>query len=418
MSTVVINSDKLAGDVRVYLMPFESSTGTPDPAGYVITDPAGQPYRFTVPDAFVGDFEVIVVSAGGVITVGPGGELVVQISGQSTTLDVGGAILYHGFVNISSTTQDNRTSVLPRLSPIVGRGVGLTSDFGGPGAPGGPLGTVTSIIQPEASQGNICSGSGSQMPGYVVPANSDSALEFTLPGGAAPTWPADVTPANDPNVDLTRLPDRMVMFNNPFCNRPVVYGRMQIRSGKLILVPPDVVLVNPSIYNMEVIWTQGGITYQKQSIVSVEQSLLNRALVTNVHGPLTLSRIRTKMRDWPESNDLLGVYEFSVAEIVSAMLEPIEYYNETPPHSVYYNTANFPYRNRWLDATVAKLLVTSGIWMMRNQSTIQAQGLTNDTRDKYFRIIQLGNTLWEEYKKFCMADKAGQSAYRGYRSMF
>lgn len=394
MSTIVISSDNLVGDIRVYLLPFETAIGVPDASGYVITDPAPNPYSFTVPNTFVGDFQVIAIYV------------------------ATGAPAYQGYVYVSSTTADNVSSVLPRTPPITGNGVGLTSDFGSPGAPGGPIGTVTNIIAPEASQGNICSDSGSQVPGYVVPANSDSALLFTLPGGVDAIWPSDVVPANDPDVDLTRVPDRMVMFNNPFCHRPVVYGRLQIRGGKLLLIPPDIVMTSPGIYNMDIIWTQGGVTYQRQSIVSIEQSLLNRALVTGTHGPLTLSRIRTKLRDWPESNDLLGVYEFSVAEIVSAMLEPIEYYNETPPHSVYYNTVNFPFRNRWLDATVAKLMITSGIWMMRNQSPIQAQGLTNDTRDKYFRIIQLGNTLWEDYKKFCLADKAGQSAYRGYRSMF
>lgn len=311
---------------------------------------------------------------------------------------------------------------------IIGNGVGISygsTSLETPALVGdtGGISSVTSFISPDSSVGTAaadCSGlnsSGQQQAGYVVPADENSGLLWTLADNIEPVFPSDITPANDPNVDLSRRPDRMVMFNNPFCSRLVWQGKLQIRDGKLLIVPPVEVLTNPAIYNMEVVWTQDGKTVRNTATVSVEQSLFNRAMYNSTHGPLTLSRIRTRMRDWPAANDTLGNYEYSAAEICTAILEAVEYYNETPPWSAHYTVSDFPFRMRLMDATIARMLMTSGQWMMRNQATIQATGVTSDTRDKYFRVIQLSQTLWQEYKSFVLTDKANRSIEQGYVSI-
>jgi hypothetical protein len=332
-------------------------------------------------------------------------------------------VSYTPTTTIPVTTVATTTTAAPPVGNAVGLSKGSISSES-PAIIGdtGGISSVTTFISPESSIGTAAgactalNANGSQQAGYVAPADENVGLLWPLPGGVAPIDPADISPTG-PNVDLSRTPDRMVMFNNPFCDRVVWQGQLQIRDGKLLIVPPVEVLRNPAIYNMEVVWTQLGKTMRNTATLSVEQSLYNRALFNGTHGPITLSRIRTRMRDWPAANDTSGDYEYSAAEICTAMLEAVEYYNETPPWSGHFTVAEFPYRLRLMDATIARMLMTSGQWMMRNQATIQASGVTSDTRDKYFRVIQLSQALWKEYTSFVLTDKANRSIARGYVSI-
>ena len=149
--------------------------------------------------------------------------------------------------------------------------------------------------------------------------------------------------------------------------------------------------------------------------MSVEQTLLGRAGGEGSFGPLTLDRIRGRLRDFPEINDS-GRYEWPMKEIIQAILDPIEYYNETPPYSDAFTVSNFPYRQRYLDAVVSRLMICQAHGLLRNQFTVQGEGVQMDNRDRNARIMQVADQLWNDYRQFVHADKSRRNAAMSYRS--
>jgi hypothetical protein len=207
------------------------------------------------------------------------------------------------------------------------------------------------------------------------------------------------------------------MFNNPFCGESVHLGKLQIKNGQLAIFPPTEVLNNPGVYNMEVNWTQSNVTRTGTAIVSVEQSLMGRGLVSQTHGPLQFSRVQTRLRDNPESNDILGGYEFTAEEFITAMLECVEYYNEVLPYGATYTVDTFPYRQHWLDATISRLLMTTAMWQQRNFVEVTGEGITSSARAKYQQLMQQSQVLWDDYRKFVAATKHAQNARSAFRIM-
>lgn len=273
-------------------------------------------------------------------------------------------------------------------------------------------------ITPETSSPIGCTDP-KQQATYIIPASFGSTLLWTVKDQQGNPIEISATPEDG---NLTSKYDRIALFHDPFCSSNLYLGSMEADAdGNLIVFPHQSVTDTPGIYEMEVHWREPGVNggedkyYFNSAVISVEQSLFNRAYTQKHKGPLPLSRIRQKLRDYGTINDSLGFPEFSVEEILSSMLEPIEYYNETPPYVKSYTPANFPFRQRWLEATVSRLLQIGGIWMQRNNVKIQGEGIGGDDRSHYNQMLSLSMQMWNDYRTFVQQEKNGVNITRGFR---
>ena len=170
---------------------------------------------------------------------------------------------------------------------------------------------------------------------------------------------------------------------------------------------PDSVANHPGIYRAEmVVMNNDGNPYVTDStLISVESSLYLRSTMPGVAavGPITIGQVRIAMRDFAGLNAYWANVEFSDAEIVQSILEPISCFNETAPHAARYSPSNFPFRHHWLQAVCANLLRISAMNYMRNSRKIVfGDGKTSDDRDKYSTYIQMAEAKWREYVDFCV----------------
>lgn len=430
--------------LTVYLSARTGSQGTPAFDGYIAEEVEPGKYVVTIPDQLIGEFDI-------------------------WATDAMKFLVYRAYILLDIVEGIYRPSQLPSGD---GSKPFTDDDFGCKVTPAGILsGTTNRIskvvtpVEPEKTKMDLCTDA-RQHPGYVLHADvqpgllwdlrtndgevvpaiipgiifiSSQSLDILVEGEfkwvdtpevnldiggefnylethieVSGSWIWNSARVPDRLLDLTCHPSRIALFRNPFCSNSTFKAQLQTRNGRVLIVPPEQVTKNPGIYQLEVIWSQNNYQHFGLSLVSVEQSLLNRATTRGNPGPLTVDKIRSRLRDFPELNDSFS-YEFSIKELLNAILDPLEYYNETPPYSDTYSANNFPYRQRWLDATVSRLLHMQAQGLFRNQVEIQAEGLMADSRAKYHRMLQIADMLWKEYQQFVIADKARKSAQYGYR---
>jgi hypothetical protein len=183
--------------------------------------------------------------------------------------------------------------------------------------------------------------------------------------------------------------------------------------GQLSLLLPKAISTEPNIYKVEA-WAasdKGDVlataVYKEDFLLSVEASLLARANNPNMSlGPITISEVRAQLRDYPELNEYWQQHEYSVEEIVRSIILPIYTFNETPPPVRQYSGANFPYRSQWLDGTVANLMRTASIWLLRNSRTLKyGDGTTESDKDKFDIYYKIAESKWQAYRQFCKDQK-------------
>jgi hypothetical protein len=182
--------------------------------------------------------------------------------------------------------------------------------------------------------------------------------------------------------------------------------------GKIKFNLPASIGMNPGIYEAEV-WAaedsanfQGSVKFQNTFLISIERSLLARSAGSIAVGPITIGEVRMQLRDFPQLNEYWNNNEFSTAEIVHSLIQPIYVWNETPPPVIKYSASSFPYRSKWLDATTANLMRTAAAWLLRNHRTIRyADGTVDSDKDKYREYLQIAENKWAEYKVFCATEK-------------
>lgn len=242
-----------------------------------------------------------------------------------------------------------------------------------------------------------------------------------IPGGPASTATYVIRDAagNPVNLSAYTTPPAGVIayFSDVFCPAGDVYSAVSSVSdavgGVITITIPVGVTQRPGIYKAE-FWlvtdnTQPLTTarIKDETLVSVESSLMLRAQnLTQDPGPLTIGEVRMQLRDYPELNEYWRQHEFSVAEIVHSMIQPIYMWNETPPPIAKYNGTTFPYRHQWLEAVTANLMRTASAWLLRNARTIKyADGMTESDKDKYDQYLKLAEMKWQNYKQFCMDQK-------------
>lgn len=190
---------------------------------------------------------------------------------------------------------------------------------------------------------------------------------------------------------------------------------------------PSTIYDVPGIWQFDVAVSddEGYVKIIDHGLLSVERSMFVSTDVTSVlMGPLTLGEIRLQLRDSAIENDLLAEVEFDDAELLHAMLQPINEWNETPPTVALFSASNFPFRYHWLQATVANLLLTASHWYRRNKLQIQTKGgVSDDSKNRDNPYLQTAMLLRQDWREFMQRKKleinlrlASGSTFSSYQS--
>lgn len=248
-----------------------------------------------------------------------------------------------------------------------------------------------------------------------------SGQAIVLPAGPGTNYTTVFKDSNGQPIDLSAYAAEpagiKAYITNALCTQATIYEAtatfLDATTGKITVNIPSDISNYPGIYRAE-IWVGSDITvdppifvYRDTQLISIEQSLYSRTITgSNVMGPLTINEIRLQLRDFPELNEYWRRNEFSVAEMVHSMLQPIYTWNETPPPIAKHTAATFPFRQQWLEATSANLMKTAAAWLLRNHRTLKyADGTTETDKDKYSQYLAIAEQKWAKYEQFCFSQK-------------
>lgn len=148
----------------------------------------------------------------------------------------------------------------------------------------------------------------------------------------------------------------------------------------------------------------GEIILVNNTLLSIERNLFGPGNGVKPHqpGPPTIGEIRARLWDsGPGDNLLLDDVEFSDDQILSAILWPVQDWNEKPPPVGTYNTFNFPFRSAWIDAAIGQLYLYGAAFYRRNKLNGSAGGVNLNELDRdgaYMEAYKLHLTNWNEFR--------------------
>lgn len=178
--------------------------------------------------------------------------------------------------------------------------------------------------------------------------------------------------------------------------------------GKIRFQLPAAVVATPGIWQFEVgvYNTSGVLIFTNKGLLSVERGLFGSDTSAGaLSGMPTITEIRTELRDMIGLNDLRDELEASDAEILHALVKPVQDWNETPPYIGTHTPESFPYRVQWLHATCGYILRSAAIWYERNKLNVSTAGVSDQERDKLRSYMQIANVYLEEWREFVKSNK-------------
>lgn len=116
--------------------------------------------------------------------------------------------------------------------------------------------------------------------------------------------------------------------------------------------------------------------------------------------------IRVFLRDHPETNKLLGDYEFTPEEIRTAMTLVVDKWNDTPPLINSFKVDTFPFRWALLLGTCANLLTMAAMKYRRDNLTYNVSGGAIDDQNKAQAYDIAAAKLGEEFNQWMIRTKA------------
>jgi hypothetical protein len=127
--------------------------------------------------------------------------------------------------------------------------------------------------------------------------------------------------------------------------------------------------------------------------------IVDRGLAGDGKGPPTTAELRLHLRDsGAEDNYLLDTIEFDLAEVAACVERPVRLWNETLEFvGPRYTTQTFPYRSRWLDATIGYLHLLAAHNYDRNLQEYQAGGTAMRDKAKGNLYLQKAQLLLGTY---------------------
>lgn len=131
-----------------------------------------------------------------------------------------------------------------------------------------------------------------------------------------------------------------------------------------------------------------------------------------VRGGLTIPEIRLALRDVnSEYSEVLDEVEFKDAEILFAIQQPVDMWNDCLPYerALTFDYQNFPYRHEWMRATCGFLLEMAAHWYRRNDIPLNAGGITAQDRSKHQTYEPKARDLLDHYRAWMQQRKVADS---------
>lgn len=202
--------------------------------------------------------------------------------------------------------------------------------------------------------------------------------------------------------------DTLDATNNPLWELPATVedareGVIQFRLPKVVVEYAGIYLVSVGVLDAELVPQM-----VDSAVMSVERSLWAESteVVLQQAGPPSLLDIRTVMMDRdPADNSLLDRVEFSTEQVLEAIVQPIQYFNEQPPPITKFTTRTFPFQAAWQDAIVGNLLLAAAHNFRRNQLAYSAGGVSVDDKNKEGPYLAYGNQLLQSFKDWTLNKK-------------
>ena len=259
---------------------------------------------------------------------------------------------------------------------------------------------------------------------FLVPEGSDATLEYIfrdrqghpvnlLP--AAPLSEASLGSAPSLSSQTAGEPDTvLVRFQEALggSNMWQVEGIVtDAAHGIVRAVPPCGLTKQRGLYNASWAFVRDNRKLLiNNALVSVDATLFG-ASASALSGPPTIQEIRMHLWDSdPNENVLLDDVEFGDEQIALAITKPVEYFNEALPPIRPFTTRNFPWRDHWIEATVAHLLMFAAAFYRRNRLGGSAGGQTIDDLNKEREYALAAKEAWEEYKTWVTLKKVSLNA--------
>lgn len=133
------------------------------------------------------------------------------------------------------------------------------------------------------------------------------------------------------------------------------------------------------------------------------------------HGPVTIPEIRLHLDDVsPGDISLLDANEFEDVQILFAIREIVDLWNETPPPVCTYTVDTFPFRHHWVEGVIAKLYSIRAHKYRRNQLNYQAGGIAIDDQNKSAEYQAIADRMMMEFKAWMMQEKIRQNIERAW----
>jgi len=155
--------------------------------------------------------------------------------------------------------------------------------------------------------------------------------------------------------------------------------------------------------------------YVNRALVSVERSLFGSDF--GISGPPTIQDIRLHIKDSsPAENFLLDDVEFDDAEIIRAIVKPVEQWNETNPMMAAhrYDTQTFPFRHFWLQAIQGYLLLFASHHYRRNRLPYSSAGVSVDDLNKEQQYLAASDLLLKDWSTWMIRKKGELNALAAY----
>lgn len=150
---------------------------------------------------------------------------------------------------------------------------------------------------------------------------------------------------------------------------------------------------------------------------SIEPSLFNHEYMSQFSGIITIPEIRLAMSDLQQGEvDLLDRLEFNDTEILYALRQPVDMWNETPPIVTQFTTEYFPYRYNWTQATIGILLRMRAHNYRRNNLEYSAGGISLNDQDKEKDYGPAAAALLSDYNQWMRRTKLAMNIRRTWRS--
>jgi hypothetical protein len=172
----------------------------------------------------------------------------------------------------------------------------------------------------------------------------------------------------------------------------------------------------PGVYNLDVgviVQSSGFPAYVNRTYLVVERSGF-----TFDTGPPTLKEIRLYLRDSsPREKRLLDEVLFDDADLASAIVRAIEFWNDSLPPTDMADTLAFPFTSKWKEAIMASLLETASNWYLANKLTSSAGGTQVNDMDKGEICATLAEKKWQAYGQWVQKMKVAINVRGGFGSI-